>query len=1293
MFTFDYTNESDNDYDFIIHLSDIHIRLQSRREEYEHVFKNLYLKIDSLNESTNNNKTGLIIITGDIFHDKTNLSPEAIKLSLDLFEELSIRHKTIVIQGNHDGLLNVDERMDNITGVLLKKQIPNFHYLKKSGIYRFNNIVFGLSSLYDNKFIPSNELDKYLDYYNLPQSTLKIALYHGMVGNIAISELYEAKGYYKVEDFKGYDYALLGDVHTFQYLNPEKTIGYASSLIGQNFAETDENHGFLYWDLKGNSSFYVPVPNMYCYKMASLDNNLFTMTISTSDANTSSNSSVNSTFDIKDPISLEELKKHIPEHGQIKIIINSDEFNENMKFLKSTFKKVRWTENNMSNLNNTPINPLSKEDENNKSNQNKIIDFNLRDIIRTNVIKNNSLTYDENIINFINNDLETRIKTKERNTRSWELLQLNFSNLCIYGGEQNINFTSLPYNEVILISGNNNVGKSSLIDIITFILYNRMARELNIGRKIASDIINVNHKSGYGELHVKIADNIYIIRKEISRGASNKITIKPFIYEGGQVLYNSADKVAETVEDIFGTFDDFIFMNMMLQFDNVPFRSMKQPDRKELLNRLLGLDQYERIEADIKPIYKDIERQNNELKNKLDKIDPQSLNDKITETNIKITELSTQIIELQDEKTKTTMEIDELNKSYNKSNITLQTSPASINKLITQLNDSINKLQNEINKIDSSIKQIDDSSKSISSEVTEQDKNSAFEKMTDLFLKRQNIYPTKYKSSIEVNKILSKLTEDMNESIKLKEELDKLDSKIASFSLQKSSEHKQSFAQKHPSKPISFYEKQLSNFKTELSDRTDSLSSNENIIRALEKFTNNTKTNNDLEKFDIHKKLTEKLTRLQEDAFIKEGMYKSLSEHEYNPHCAQCMKNPQTANLLKFANDISEININIANITPQIDNTIPEKQKKYEEINAEYQTIREESLKLREDINIINNNIKESIQNISLIKEYEEYTIAKDNLSILQAERNIIKKKLNHINESHTQKMELEFELKTHEKNDEIITTNEKIDIEIATYKNIITIYDLSQTHQKKTTELEQLANKLTRIQEEAEQVKLNHQIETKINELKKIYDTCENTLIKSTLAKNNLEKQNEDITKTLTTYNEDKATFNDINYEYRKYDTYMAILHKNGITLSLINLNLEYIERGVNSIIGRFIKKNVKLSIERNNIELDIIINDENNKDKEVRMLGGRETFIMDIGFKIMLAKIGKMTKSNMLFIDEGISVFDIENMNGIRELFEYLTQNYERVFIMSHIELIKDMVHKVINVRNNGTYSTLDN
>lgn len=1280
----DYTDTSIKTYDFIIHLSDIHIRLHSRREEYEHVFKNLYAKIDNIPHETD--KKGLIVITGDIFHDKTNLSPEAIKLSLDLFEELSSRHKTIVIQGNHDGLLNIEERMDNITGVLIKKHIPNFHYLKQSGIYQFNNIVFGLSSLYDNKFIAAQELDNYLDYYNLPQDTLKIALYHGMVGNVAISELYEAKGYYKVEDFKGYDYALLGDVHTYQYLNPEKTIAYASSLIGQNFAETDENHGFLYWDLKKRESHYYPVPNMYCFKTASLDNNIITIN--------------NETFDIKDPQVLEILKTRIPEHGQVKIIINSDECNENMKFLKSTFKKVKWTENNMCNLSD---NSSNLDIDSLKPNKNQInLDLNLRDIIRANVIKNDNLTYDENIINFINNDLETRIKTKERHARSWELLKLNFSNLCIYGEDQEINFATMPYNEVILISGNNNVGKSSLIDIITFILYNRMARELNIGRKIASDIINVNKKSGYGELHIKLADKIYIIRKDISRGASNKITIKPSVYETAlsesTLLYNSADKVAETVEDIFGTFDDFIFMNMMLQFDNVPFRSMKQPDRKELLNRLLGLDQYEEIETDIKPVYKDVERTYNELKKKLDKVDPQSLNDKIAETTIKIDELSNIIIGEQDEKDKITLKIDELNKTFRP--ISQQyLSPKELNKK----KQKIEELTNDIDTIDKELEQINktkrDQPSFAKSIPTDQERNRAFETMSSLLLERKNEYPTneKYKS-ISINELknsIKEISDELSQWPELTDELKELNSKISS--LNKSEPYK-------PPKSIYYYESKVEDLTEELKEKTDQLNKNETIIKTYSE-TNPSKYSTILDEYEDYKKTTSNLAILKDELSVKEDMFKDLNEHEYNPQCAQCMKNPKTTNLLKLTKEIESLKKNIESMSTTIDHSIPEKKKEYDTMKVENDKMRDECLKLREDIQSLNAQIKKMSDNITLVNEYKAYVENAQNLSIFTKERDIIKARLDRFTELQTQKMELDFELQAHNNNIKIRETNQKIDDQISTHKAIITAYEQhiearnleikitehNQLKWSKEQELNEIRKSILLIEEEKEGIEFNSQLEATINVLKREFETAEKKIMTLTLEKNNLENAIKQKTLTLTEYNKDKEAFVELQYEYRKYETYMAILHKNGLTLSIIERNLDYIEKGVNSIIGRFIKKNVKLSIERNNIELDIIINDENSKEKEVRMLGGRETFIMDIGFKIMLAKIGKMTKSNMLFIDEGISVFDIENMYGIKELFEYLTQNYERVFIMSHIDIIKDMVQRVIHVKNDGIYSTM--
>ena len=224
----DYSTKDINKYTHIIHISDIHIRLYKRQEEYKEVFQKLYQKIDTIED-----KNGLIVITGDIFHDKVSLTSESVILCTEFFINLSKRRKTIVIPGNHDGLLNSYERVDNISGVLSHKTIPDLYFFKHSGIYRFNNFVFGVSSIFDNLFISSSEVDGQIASYGSfsDNKFVKIGLYHGLVGTLKLQEMYEAKGEKSVEDFKGYDYVLLGVIHTFQYLNDENTIAYASSLL------------------------------------------------------------------------------------------------------------------------------------------------------------------------------------------------------------------------------------------------------------------------------------------------------------------------------------------------------------------------------------------------------------------------------------------------------------------------------------------------------------------------------------------------------------------------------------------------------------------------------------------------------------------------------------------------------------------------------------------------------------------------------------------------------------------------------------------------------------------------------------------------------------------------------------------------------------------------------------------------------------------------------------------------------------------------------------------------------
>jgi len=192
-------------YNKIYHISDIHIRnTEIHKEEYLHVFSNLY---QYLNEVKDDNS--LIVITGDILHNKDRLTPLCIEICVDFFTNLAKLMTTICIAGNHDFNIRNTDQQDALSSILYKRKIKNLHYLINSGVYKFNNILFGVSSLIDNQFSSAADIH---------EVGIKIALYHGAISNSKNSVGFEFSDK-SITNFDGYDLVLLGDIHYHQYLN------------------------------------------------------------------------------------------------------------------------------------------------------------------------------------------------------------------------------------------------------------------------------------------------------------------------------------------------------------------------------------------------------------------------------------------------------------------------------------------------------------------------------------------------------------------------------------------------------------------------------------------------------------------------------------------------------------------------------------------------------------------------------------------------------------------------------------------------------------------------------------------------------------------------------------------------------------------------------------------------------------------------------------------------------------------------------------------------------------------
>ena len=266
----------------IIHISDIHIRTgdskKSRYIEYISVFNNLYDSIAA--QPSIIDKSAMIVITGDMFHDKNRIGPSGIKIALYLLQKLSTLTDVIVIRGNHDYRQDHPTEPDMISA-LMSYDIPNVRYLDTTGIHMHKNIAMGLVAIQETLLYGSTSgINASLPAFPDPSTTdatYKVAMFHGTITGCTLQNgTTHTRDGYPISWFQGYDAILLGDIHLQQVNRATKIMssslklphtntcnsykfstetpwGYPGSLVQQNFGEPIKAHGYILWNLQNKT--------------------------------------------------------------------------------------------------------------------------------------------------------------------------------------------------------------------------------------------------------------------------------------------------------------------------------------------------------------------------------------------------------------------------------------------------------------------------------------------------------------------------------------------------------------------------------------------------------------------------------------------------------------------------------------------------------------------------------------------------------------------------------------------------------------------------------------------------------------------------------------------------------------------------------------------------------------------------------------------------------------------------------------------------------------------------------
>lgn len=563
----------------IVHLSDVHIRLTKRHDEYREVFAKVYEEIKKTPQNT------LILNTGDTFHSKVDLSPEAVQLASEFFKSLADLRPTVVIAGNHDCLLTNVTRLDSISPIVDNLAHENLFYLTESKLYGFANILFNNMCIFEDytSFIKMKNVTKKI----LSQFDTKIALYHGGVFDAKTDIGYTVSNKSITNNmFEGHDMALLGDIHLAQDLQKyDPSVGnpiirYAGSLLQQNHGEALLGHGVSLWDVQKRTYTHVEIPNDYGYY----------------------------TVDIEDGKLVTDIS-NIPKKPKLRVRCKETVATEVKKVVAEIRKVCEITEIIYMRVEGSSgaakvasmqaaanLQQIGSVDY-----QNKLISESLK-FKYPDIMDDDTLSAVHDINKQLNSDLGKDDQTSH-NIR-WRPLKFEFSNMFSYGEGNIIDFTKLS--DVYGVFANNASGKSSLMDALCFTIFDKSARAFK-----ANHVMNSQKMSFHGKFTFEINGISYVIERTGTRDKKNNVKVDVDFYKienAKKISLNSEARRStnEIIRDYLGTYDDFVLTTLALQGNQGSFIDMGQTERKELLSQFIGLDVFDRLYSKASDRHKEI---------------------------------------------------------------------------------------------------------------------------------------------------------------------------------------------------------------------------------------------------------------------------------------------------------------------------------------------------------------------------------------------------------------------------------------------------------------------------------------------------------------------------------------------------------------------------------------------------------------------------------------------------------------------------------------------------------------
>jgi len=149
---------------------------------------------------------------------------------------------------------------------------------------------------------------------------------------------------------------------------------------------------------------------------------------------------------------------------------------------------------------------------------------------------------------------------------------------------------------------------------------------------------------------------------------------------------------------------------------------------------------------------------------------------------------------------------------------------------------------------------------------------------------------------------------------------------------------------------------------------------------------------------------------------------------------------------------------------------------------------------------------------------------------------------------------------------------------------------------------------------------------------------------------------------------------------DYIAYDLFVQATHANGISYQVIKSMLCIINNEISSVLSSIV--DFEVFFESDGSSLEIYLKHPNYDPRPLSMGSGAEKTIASMAVRLALVSVSSLPRSDFFILDEPATALDADHMEGFVRLLQMIKAQFKTVLLITHLEGLKDVVDKTIEI-----------